>query len=155
MPPLQTTYNKKPAAGIPGRRATMEEWNTVTLTSTAVVRFGAPVEANGEGKCKEWDGTGDYLGIAEANQVNYQGAPGDAGYGQYAAYQEVPVNDMGNIWGLAGTGGCTYKGPVYWNAAGNYYTDTSSGNILVPNAEFDSAAAAGAVVRIKHRRVPA
>lgn len=45
MPMIQPEIYAKPAAGIVGRRANMEEWNTVTrLTAAAGIGFGEPVQ---------------------------------------------------------------------------------------------------------------
>lgn len=153
MPIIQPAILLKPAAGMVGRRANMEEWNTVTrLTTAAGIGFGEPVQRGASADLIAPFTTGKFLGITEADVTVVEGAPGAAAV--FPAGYNTPVCDMGVIWGKA-VGTCTAGGFVYWNVAGKGYTDTAASNTLVPNAEFDSAAAANGIVKIRLRRVPA
>lgn len=153
MPMIQPEIYAKPAAGIVGRRANMEEWNTVTrLTAAAGIGFGEPVQRGASADLIAPFTTGKFLGITEADMTAVDGAPGAAAV--YPAGYNTPVCDMGVIWGKA-AGTCTAGGLVYWSASSKGYTDTAASNTLVPNAEFDSSAAANGIVKVRLRRVPA
>lgn len=152
MPPLQTTIPTEMAAGVVGRRQNMEEWNTLTGIAEDVtanpIGFAQPVmRGTGGEQVKKYDGSGVFRGLTEADVT--------LGADTYPEGYNVPVMEMGVIWALAG-GACTAGSPVYWIAASGKYTSTVGTNTLIPNAEFDSAAAAdGDLVKIRLRRIPA
>lgn len=153
MPIIQNNTKVKPAPGMVGRRANMEEWNTVTrLTAAAGIGFGEPVQRGATDGLIAAFTTGKFLGITEADIAAVDGSPSAAAV--FPAGYNTPVCDMGVIWGKA-AGACTAGGVVYWSATGKGYTDTAASNTLVPNAEFDSSAAANGIVKIRLRRVPA
>lgn len=150
--PIQTTYTAKPAPGAVGRRANMEEWNTITrIAEDAGIGFGQPVQrGTGDDQIELFDGSGNFLGITEADQTLTTGVPGQPL--SYPVGHNTPVCEYGVIWVMAG-GTCTAGGPVYWNASAGTYSD-DSGDELIPNAEFDSSATTGNVVKVRLRRVP-
>ncbi|MFC6487358.1 structural cement protein Gp24 [Nitratireductor sp. GCM10026969] len=151
MPPLQTTIPNEMAAGMVGRRQNMEEWNGLTGLAEDVtanpIGFAQPVMRGTAGEqVKKYDGAGVFRGITEADVT--------LGADTYPEGYNTPVMESGVIWALAG-GACTAGGPVYWAASTGRYSDTNT-DTLIPNAEFDSAAAAdGDLVKIRLRRIPA
>ncbi|MER8827225.1 DUF2190 family protein [Mesorhizobium sp. M0938] len=152
MPPLQTTIPTSMAPGVVGRRQNMEEWNGLTgLAEDTVanpIGFAQPVMRGTAGEqVKKYAAAGKFRGLTEADVT--------IGASVYPEGYNVPVMESGVIWALAG-GVCTIGGPVYWTAASGKYTSTVGTNLLIPNAEFDSAAAAdGDLVLIRLRRIPA
>jgi hypothetical protein len=111
MPMIQPEIYAKPAAGIVGRRANMEEWNTVTrLTTAAGIGFGEPVQRGASADLIAPFTTGEFLGITEADMTAVDGAPGAAAV--YPAGYNTPVCDMGVIWGKA-AGTCTHNGNLH------------------------------------------
>lgn len=153
--PLQTTYTENMLPGAVGRRANMEEWNTITRTNSGAtaIGFGQPVERGANAHTAViWDGTGSFLGITEADPgiVPPIGGTVDT----FPQYASMPINRMGVIWVMSG-GACTAGGPVYWIAASGKYTNTSAGNVLIPNAEFEiTVAGTDTLVTIRHNQKP-
>lgn len=153
MPIIQPEIYVKPAAGIVGRRANMEEWNTVTrLAQVGTLGFGVPVQRGTAPDQITTFTTGNFLGITEADMTVVSGAVGSPAV--FPVGYNTPVCNMGVIWGNAAAA-CTAGTPVYWNATEGGYQSASASGTLVPNAEFDSTAAADGIVKIRLRRVPA
>ncbi len=153
MPIIQTEIKVKPAPGMVGRRANMEEWNTITrIASAAGIGFGEPVQRGTSADLIAAFTTGKFLGITEADMTAVDGPVGSPEV--FPQGYNTPVCEYGVIWGNA-IGTCTAGGLVYWSAASKGYTDTAASNTLIPNAEFDSAAATGGIVKIRLRRIPA
>lgn len=149
MPMIQTEWAAKPQPGVVGRRANMEEWNTITrIAEVAGIGFGHPVQRGTEDDQVAPFGEGNFLGIAEADQTAVDGPVGSPLV--YAEGANVPVCEKGVLWCLA-SGACTAGSPVYWTGTG--YAD--AGDSLIPGAEFDSTAVADAPVKIRLRRNPA
>lgn len=145
---LQSTFNDKPAKGVVGRRANMEEWNGFTAhpLASGVVGVAYPVQNGGtaEQQITVFTSGGNFVGITELDTFD---TPGEF----YEKGQNVPVCEMGVINGLA-IGVCTNRTPVYWSAASKGYTSTAASNLRIPGAEFDDSAVAGEPVRIRLRR---
>ena len=90
-----------------GRRANMEEWNTVTGNNpnVAVIPFGAPVMASGTyNGCLELDATTgrNVMGITEASLMLPH--PGDG----YRQYDNVAVCEVGVIGVKIGASAVTW-----------------------------------------------
>lgn len=148
--PLQTAYTQFQPAGFPGLLANMEEWNGQTRIASATIAFGAPVQRSGDKGCSPLT-SGEYLGVAIAHHV-ITSTNADS-YGQY---DNVPVADAGVIWGTA-AGAIVAGAAVNWDSAsGRWTTSAVTGAIYaVPGAEADIAASgAGALVKVRLRRVP-
>lgn len=144
MPSFENSIQATLSSGAAGRRANMEEWNTITRlaesTDDKPILFGAPVERAAASNSVRAFATGKFLGIAEADisletNVYPQGA-------------NIPVMTMGVIFVPAG-GVCTPGGQAKWDAASGLYSDT--GTTLIPDAEFDSAAE-GNIVKLRLMR---
>lgn len=152
MPMIQTTWAAKPAPGQVGRRANMEEWNTLTrIAEVEGIGFAEPVQrGTGADQVVPFT-TGKFLGLTECDYTIGTDAPGDPI--TFPVGWNTPVNEFGVLWANA-NGTCTQGGYVYWDAADKGYSDDDGGT-LIPNAEFDSSAAAGDIVKIRLRRIPA
>lgn len=147
---LQTTYSEFPVAGQVGRRVNMEEWNTITRTlTTGNVGFAQPVQRSGDHGCVIFS-TGSFLGLTEADPTKAHTTPD-----RFEPTDSVPIMKEGVMWAVA-LSACTLGGLVYWNAASGKYTSTSASNVLIPNAEFETAATAlDQLVQIRLKTVPA
>lgn len=135
-----------------GRRANMEEWNTITRTKegSATLGFGVPVmPGTGEHTCVEIDATTgrNVLGITEASQVLPH--TGDA----YAQYDNVGICDSGVIGVLLGAN-VTAGAQARWNTANKTWTGAaqSATVVTIPGAQFEVAGSSGAVGLIRYRR---
>lgn len=73
--------------------------------------------------------------------------------GIYPVGANVPVCESGVIAVMAG-GTCNRKTPVYWISSTKTYTSTATGNIKIPNAEFDATKSSGSLVPVRLRRIP-
>ncbi|MXP42976.1 structural cement protein Gp24 [Allopontixanthobacter sediminis] len=150
MPALQTTYPLNQAAGFPGMRADMAEWDARTRTATSVLAFGGPVQRAGDEGVTAFVSGGEFMGLAGVTRITN-------GTGEtYAIGDNVPVADEGCYFGVADeaiVGGTALK----WNVTtGRWTTATASGTIIaVPNTEAEtSASGAGVLFKVRLRRVP-
>lgn len=152
MPMIQTTWAAKPAPGQVGRRANMEEWNTLTrIAEVANIGFGEPVQrGTGADQIVPFT-TGNFLGLTECDYTAVGGPVGSPAV--FPVGWNTPVNEFGVMW-VNATGTCTAGGLVYWDATAKGYSNTDTGT-LIPNSEFDSSATAGGIVKIRLRRIPA
>ncbi len=152
MPMIQKEWAAKPLPGAVGRRANMEEWNTITRTAGAAgIGFAHPVQRGTSDDQVVPLTTGNFLGISEADQTLIDGPVGTQAV--YPVGSELPVCEKGVIWARA-VGTCTAGNPVYWDSAADGYANDSS-KTLIPGAEFDNSAAANGLVKIRLRRNPA
>jgi hypothetical protein len=153
MPILQSTIKSKMAIGAIGRRANMEEWNTITrISENATIGFAVPVQrganlANGIVPFT----TGKFLGITEQDETAFGNYVDSMPSMLYPRGYNVPVCDMGVINALA-IGTCTAGNPAYYGSGG--WTDTAGGNTKVPSVEFETSAAAAGIVQLRIRRTP-
>lgn len=92
---------------------------------------------------------GLFLGITEADIGLTRSTTVD----EYAQYDNMPVMLYGTMWVTAGAT-VTAGQRVYWNSSTKRYTATET-DILIPNAEFASAAVDGGLVKVRLLRVPA
>lgn len=135
-----------------GRRANMEEWNTITRTKegAATLGFGVPaMPGTGEHTCVELDATNgrNVLGITEASQVLPR--PGDA----YAQYDNVGICEVGVIGVLLGAN-VTVGAQARWDTANKNWTGAAQTAtvVTIPGAQFEVAGASGAVGLVRYRR---
>lgn len=135
-----------------GRRANMEEWNTITRTKegSGTLGFGVPVmPGTGEHTCVELDATNgrNVLGITEASQVLPH--PGDA----YEQYDNVGICEVGVI-GVNLGANVTAGAQARWNTANKTWTGAaqSATVVTIPGAQFEVAGASGTVGLVRYRR---
>lgn len=149
MAMLQTEWASQPQPGAVGRRANMEEWNTITrIAEEGGIGFAHPVQrGSGDDHAAPFT-DGNFLGIVEADQSAVDGPVGSPL--EYAEGANIPVCEVGVLWARA-DGDCTAGGLVYWTGDG--YAD--AGDTLIPGAEFDSTATDGSLVKVRLRRTPA
>lgn len=156
---LMPAPKTKPAKGKPGQFQNMEEWNAftafVTGTSVKAIGFGVPVSRVGQAgdgtvTVKALASTEVFAGITREN-IATNGTTNLL----YADGDKIGVADEGVIFGLAGTGGVTIGGAVWWDPTDNTYkSGTATGRMLLNGASYDQSAAAGEVVPIRLRIVP-
>jgi hypothetical protein len=135
-----------------GRRANMEEWNTITRTKEgeAVLPFGVPVmPGSGPHSCVILDATNgrNVLGITEANVVLPR--PGDG----YQQYDSVAICEMGVI-GVTLGANVTKGAQARFNTANGTWTAgaQSATIVTIPGAQFDEDGSNGEVGIIRYRR---
>lgn len=146
-------YQERMTAYAVGRRANMEEWNTITRTNsgTALIGFGVPVmPGTGDHTCVELSATNgqNVLGITEASAVLPH--PGDS----YAQYDSVGVCEVGVIGVQIGATAVTVGQPARWDTANKVWTAAaqSATVVTIPGAQFDESAQAGSVGIVRYRR---
>lgn len=134
-----------------GRRANMEEWNTITRTLEGATgfNFGVPViGGTADHTCAPMTATGqNILGITEASPALPR--PGDA----YAQYDNVPICESGVIGVLLGA--TVAKGAqARFDITNKYWTSAAaSGTVFtIPGAAFDESGLSGAVGIVRYRR---
>jgi hypothetical protein len=134
-----------------GRRANMEEWNTLTRTKegSGTLAFGVPVmPGTGAHTCVVLDATNgrNILGITEASVVLPRA--GDA----YAQYDNVGIRESGVLGVLLGAN--VTKGQARFNTANGTWTGAaqSATVVTIPGAQFEEDGSSGAVGVIRYRR---
>lgn len=90
----------------------------------------------------------DILGIAIRNPTLVHDTPD-----RYEQYDGVDILDYGVIWVTAGAT-VAAGDPVYWivGATGKYTNVAGAGNLLIPWAQFDSAAVDTGLVKVRLRQ---
>lgn len=149
---MPITYSQTLTKYSVGRRANMEEWNTITRTNSAAtaIAFGVPVMPGTTAhSCIVVDATTgrNVLGITEASLV--QSHVGD----NHAQYDNVPICTMGVIGVLLGAN-VTEGAQARFNTANSTWTGAaqSATVVTIPGAQFDEAGSSGAVGIIRYVR---
>lgn len=150
------TYRDTIPAYALGRRANMEEWNTITRTKEGAggLGFGVPVmPGTGAHTCVEIDATTgrNVIGITEASQVlaAMAAATADA----YQQHENVAVCESGVI-GVQLGANVTKGAQARWNTANKTWTGAaqSATVVTIPGAQFDEDGASGSVGIVRYRR---
>lgn len=153
---MAQTYRDTIPAYALGRRANMEEWNTITRTKegSGTLGFGVPVmPGTGAHTCIELDATTgrNVLGITEASMVIPAGSatPSDA----YPQYENVAICESGVIGVLLGAN-VTLGAQARWDTANKVWTGAaqSATVVTIPGAQFDAAGSSGAIGIVRYRR---
>lgn len=149
---MPMTFKTDITAYAVGRRANMEEWNTITRTKegSGTLAFGVPVmPGTGAHTCVIMDATNgrNVLGITEASVVLPR--PGDS----YAQYDNVAVCESGVIGVLLGAN-VTKGAQARFNTANGTWTGAaqSATVVTIPGAQFDEDGSNGAVGIVRYRR---
>lgn len=149
MPTVQSTYGDM-AAAVAGQIANLEDSkNVISRTvQTAVLPFGAVATQGTTDTTVRPAAAGRtiFRGIA----VRDRAAPIGAAANQYAVGDTAGVITEGVVWVVAGED-VTAGSAAFWVEATGDIVDTSSGNLAIPNAIFDSSAANGALVKLRLR----
>lgn len=145
-------YKNDMASYAVGRRANMEEWNTITrsLEGATPLGFGVPVIAGTEDhQCLPLTAAAQrVLGISEANLVLPR--PGD----QYAQYDNVAICEVGVIGVQLGTDPVVKGAAARYDLTNKVWTDAAASATVmtIPGAEFEAAGAANTVGLVRYRR---
>lgn len=149
---MAMTFRQDIPAYAVGRRANMEEWNTITRTKegSGTLAFGVPVmPGTGAHTCVILDATTgrNVLGITETSQVLPN--TGDA----YRQYDNVGICESGVIGVLLGAD-VTRGAQARFNTADGTWTGAaqSATVVTIPGAQFDEAGTSGAVGIVRYRR---
>lgn len=134
-----------------GRRANAEEWNSIsrTLEGSSSVAFGTPVQrGTTDHGCVAYD-DGDFLGIAETNQVLPH--PGD----YYSPPDTVAICEVGVIGVVAGDTVAAGEDAGYdplANSGEGGWVPAATDVAQAPGCQFETSGAAGTVVLVRIRR---
>lgn len=151
--PVQTTYQMYPDQALPGMKADMEAYNTVSKLNkgTAVIPFGRAVFTDGDDgmKLPVAGSTGaQFIGVVMRELTRaYTVAEASGGIGAIPKYDNT-VMTTGVIW-VAPAVAVAKDDPVYVLKADGRFTNVAgTDNILIANAKFVSSAASGALAKI-------
>lgn len=148
---MPVVYQERMAKYAVGRRANMEEWNTITRTNSGAtaIPFGVPVVTGSTAhSCVILTANAqNILGISEASLV--QPHVGD----NHAQYENVPVCEVGVIGVLLGAN-VTAGAQARFNLSNNTWTAAAqSGTVAtIPGAQFDEDGTNGNVGIVRYRR---
>lgn len=136
-----------------GQLIDMREWNGVSrvLHDAVPIPFGAPVvaHATAEYGCSPLTATGqNVIGIARLNHVLYH--PGD----EYRENDIVSVIDEGPIGVRIGAAAVTKGAQARWDTVNLVWTGAAASATVftIPGAQFEFAAAAGAIGVVRYKR---
>lgn len=143
---MPITFSTTIAPYAKGRRANMEEWNTITRTleGATAVGFGAPVQRGTSDRTVVPYTSGDIIGITEANQVLPH--TGD----EYQQYDNVAVCEIGVI-GVEVDGAVVAGGAAAWDQSSKKWESASTANPGIPGAYFETSGT-DTVVALRYRR---
>ena len=148
---MAITFAQNITAYAVGRRANMEEWNTISRTNSGAtaIPFGVPVvPGSGAHTCVILTATAqNVLGISEASQV--QPHVGD----NHAQYETVPICESGVIGVLLGAD-VTEGAQARFNLSNSTWTGAAQSATVatIPGAQFAEAGVSGAVGLVRYRR---
>lgn len=148
---MPITYRDNLAAYAVGRRANMEEWNTITRTleGATSLGFGVPaIAGSGAHTCAPLTAADqNVLGITEASLTLPR--PGD----EYDQYDNVAICESGVIGVLLGAN-VTKGAQARYDVTNKVWTGAAaSATVLtIPGAQFDEAGSSGAVGIVRYRR---
>lgn len=143
MPAIQTNYSENIRASVPGHIPDMTHADLVsrTVQDAAGLAFGVPVFQGTTDKSVRaivnGDTTAKFVGVS----VLDRSATGPNGYAQYESARILLTGPISVIASVA----VAASDPVTITAAGAF---SNTGGITVPNARWDTSAAAGAVANI-------
>lgn len=144
MPAVQTNYNSRLSNGQVGQLADLGESNVISrdVETSGGIGFGvAVVQGTSADQCKT-GAAGVFLGITVRDPAV------DATAGEkYVQYANASIMTRGVIWVTAGEA-VAFGDAVYRTAAG-VLNKTASGNTLVAGARWESAAASGALAKVR------
>lgn len=144
----------KPARGIVGTWANMEEDNARTYFATAEFAAGVPVMKGADDMSAAPLATGNrFVGIA-LRTVDMYGTPTADGDATYAVNDIFGVADMGTVFVLAGEDVTEGAVPFYDPATRKYHGSSATGRLPLNDCEFDETAADGEPVALRIRLVP-
>lgn len=144
----------KPARGVVGTWANMEEDNARTYFAASEFAAGVPVMKGADDMTAAPLTTGNrFVGIS-LRTVDMYGAATSDGDATYAAGDIFAVADMGTVFVLAGAGVVEGATPFYDPATRKFHGATAAGRLPLNDCEFDESAADGEPVALRIRLVP-
>lgn len=151
--PVQTTYSLYMDAALPGMKADMQDYNTVSKLNkgTSVIPFGRAVFTDGDDGMKlpvAGSTAPQFIGIVFRELTRaYTTAEASGGIGAIPKYDNAVMTE-GVIW-VAPAVAVAKDDPVYVLKADGRLTNVAgTDNILIPNAKFVSTAGAGALAKV-------
>lgn len=153
--PVQTTYSLYPDQALPGMKADMQDYNTVSKLNkgTAVIPFGRAVFTDGDDGMKlpvAGSTAAQFIGITMRELTRAYTDVQIAGAGGIGAVPKYDNSVMteGVIW-VAPAVAVAKDDPVYvLKADGRLTNVVGTDNLLIPNAKFVSSAASGALAKV-------
>lgn len=148
---MPVTYSERMAKYAVGRRANMEEWNTITRTNSgaSAIPFGVPVvPGSTDHSCVILTATAqNVLGITEATLTHPH--VGD----NHAQYDNVPICEVGVIGVLLGAD-VTEGAQARFNLSNGTWTGAAQSATVatIPGAQFAEAGTNGNVGIVRYRR---
>lgn len=143
MPAIQTNYSENIRASVPGHIPDMTHADLVsrTVQDAAGLAFGVPVFQGTTDKSVRAIVNGDTAAKFVGVSVLDRSATGPNGYAQYESARILLTGPISVTASVA----VAASDPVTITAAGAF---SNTGGITVPNARWDTSAAAGAVANI-------
>lgn len=145
MATFQTTYTEAPAIGLPGQVANTELANTVSAVAQATLPFGHPAyRGTVQGTARAYASGADFLGITKLYAaVTDKASVPDS----YEATETGAFVTLGAVY-VEAASTVTAGAAAYWDVSEAEFTNVSTDNIAIPNAEFDTAPVGGIAVLV-------
>lgn len=143
MPAIQTTYSATHARWIEGMNLNMEPSVVVTRLAEDVegIGFGKVcVQGTADNQVVDSEATAKFAGIAVLDTTRPSG--------KYDQYDNVAVMKKGVIVVQASVA-VAVGDPVYYVPATGVFTNVSTGNTLIPNAQWDTSTAGAGLAALR------
>lgn len=150
MAVLQANYTDQVAPGYPGLVVNAETRNIIsrTIEDAAGVAFGRAIfRGAGDHGCTATPTAGQLYGIARDHEAIAL-LPGNTA-DVYPQSATVPIVTQGVIWVTAGAS--VADGDQAYVTSAGVYTNSASGNVILPGWIFDTTAASGSLVKLAKR----
>ncbi|MDX0930580.1 DUF2190 family protein [Sinorhizobium medicae] len=143
MPAIQTTYSATHARWIEGMNLNMEPSVVVTRLAEDVegIGFGKVcVQGTADNQVVDSEATAKFAGVAVLDTTRPSG--------KYDQYDKVAVMKKGVIVVQASVA-VAVGDPVYYVPATGVLTNVSTGNTLIPNAQWDTSTAGAGLAALR------
>ncbi|RVL60372.1 MULTISPECIES: DUF2190 family protein [Sinorhizobium] len=143
MPAIQTTYSATHARWIEGMNLNMEPSVVVTRLAEDVegIGFGKVcVQGTADNQVVDSEATAKFAGVAVLDTTRPSG--------KYDQYDNVAVMKKGVIVVQASVA-VAVGDPVYYVPATGVFTNVSTGNTLIPNAQWDTSTAGAGLAALR------
>lgn len=146
MPAVQTNYFDSVEGAYAGQIVNTEPNNLISRVAEEAIPYGQAVKQgtadNGVGEADNVSDVVRGIAVRDISNVSDENET-------YVAGQHVLVMDRGVIWVNVGAGGANAGEPAFVIPASGLFTVTSSSNLAIPNAVFDSSATDGNLAKLR------
>lgn len=149
---VQTTYGRTIAPAYEGMIADSRDHTIVShnVETAAGIGFGKVVCQGAADRGAVVAAATKFLGLSEAAHHTVGGTLSGGTVDKWAQYETIPVMTEGAMWVLASEA-VAPGDPVYYTAATGVLSKTAAGNVLIPNARWNTSTAGAGLAIVELR----